>query len=62
MLVAQVREKFGGGLGTAGFHIFVASTDSLDRFREVLSLPFQIGRQRQERWQDPGHAAWRKIL
>src|SRR5271165_7342138 len=42
MLAAQVREKPGGGPGTPGFDIFVALPDPLNRFREVLPLPFQI--------------------
>jgi len=45
MFAAQVREKFGGGPGAACSYIFVALADSLNRFREVLPLPFQIGRQ-----------------
>jgi hypothetical protein len=45
MLAALVREKLGGGPGSSGFHIFVALADSLNRFREVLPLAFQIGRQ-----------------
>jgi hypothetical protein len=45
MLAAEVREKLSGGPGTPGFYIFVALADSLDCFREVLPLPFQIGSQ-----------------
>jgi hypothetical protein len=45
MLAAQVREKFGGGPGAPGFYIFVALADSFNRLREVLPLPFQIGRE-----------------
>jgi hypothetical protein len=44
MLAAKIREKFGGGPGTPGSYIFIALADSLDRFREVLPLPFEIGR------------------
>jgi hypothetical protein len=39
------RKKFGGGPGTPGSYIFVALADSLNRFREVLPLPFEIGSQ-----------------
>ena len=40
MLAAQVREKLRGGFGASGLYIFVALADALNRFREVLSLPF----------------------
>src|SRR5271154_2456721 len=43
MLAAQVREKLSGGAGTPGSYIFVALAGSLNRFREVLPLPLQIG-------------------
>jgi hypothetical protein len=45
MLAAQVREKLGGGPGAPGSYVFVALADSLNRFREVLPLPFEVGSQ-----------------
>jgi hypothetical protein len=45
MLAAQVREKFAGGSGATGLHIFGTLTYSLNCFREVLPLPLQIGSQ-----------------
>jgi hypothetical protein len=45
MLAALVREKFGGGPCTPGSYIFIALADSVNRFREVLSLPFEVGSQ-----------------
>jgi hypothetical protein len=45
MLAAQIGEKLAGGPRTPGFYIFVAVADSLNRFREVLAFPFQIGSQ-----------------
>jgi hypothetical protein len=45
MLAAQVRKKFGGGPGGPGSYVFVALADSLNRFREVLALPFEVDSQ-----------------
>jgi len=45
MLATKVREKFGGGPGAPGSYIFIALADSLNRFREVLSLPFEVSSQ-----------------
>jgi len=45
MLAAQIGEKFGGGSGTPGSDILVASTDALDGFCEVLALPLKVGGQ-----------------
>jgi hypothetical protein len=44
MLPAPVREELSGGPGFAACQIFVAATNSLGGFREVLAIPLQIDR------------------
>jgi hypothetical protein len=45
MLAAQVGEKFGGGTGASGGHIFVALADAFDGLIEILTFPVEIGSQ-----------------
>jgi hypothetical protein len=45
MLAAKLGEKLNRGAGASGSYILVAFADALDRFLEVLALPFEIGSQ-----------------
>ena len=45
MLDAQVLKRFGGGLVTTCFYIFITPPDTLNSFLKVLARPLQVFRQ-----------------